>query len=89
MHLAGQVVGSMFGMFGMGAARLMPHFGGYSLKFERVTPGALRVPASQFTFSSSREEYRMHSNLHDGKMLFMLGIDIHTQGVGGVGRPRP
>lgn len=47
--------------------------GGTSLEFMKLTPEILRSPASSFRFSSHKG-YRLHSNYHSNKMLFMLGI---------------
>lgn len=60
--------------FFSGISLPFPHFGGFSLQFEHVTPTSLRSGASRFTFSSSPEGYRLHSDMHSGKMLYMRGI---------------
>lgn len=68
MDVAGDILG-----FFTGIHLPLPRFGGFSLQFEHLTREALRSSASRFTFSSSPEGHRLHSERHGGKMLFMLG----------------
>lgn len=68
----------VFGLF-TGITLPLPHFGGFSLQFQHVTPGALQASASRFTFSGSPEGYRLHSDMHGGKMLYMLGSGDHPR----------
>lgn len=52
----------------------LPHFGGLSLEFGETTPQAGLSTPSRFMFSGEAGGYRMHSRMHNNKMLFMLGI---------------